>query len=156
MLNASERRGLADEVRDTLTQLGFTVDGIGNAEPTQRTTIRFTPDNAQQAERLAASVPAAVLTPDTAVPGGLQLVLGKGFDGVVRPPSEAGAPGGGSRLLRLRSCVGLSAFMLGSLFHADRVTAAGIGSAACGRPIKLSWTPLPTTSPTCACELARR
>ena len=123
VLNASERRGLAGEVQDTLTRLGFTVAAIGNAEPTQRTTIRFSPQSAQQAERLATVVPAAVLTPDATVPSGLQLVLGKGFDGVIRPPTEASAPGGDAPLLRLRSCVGLSAFILGSLLHADRVTA---------------------------------
>ncbi len=96
VLNASERRGLADQVRDTLTQLAFTVDGVGDAEPAQGTIIRFTPDNAQAAERLASSVPAAVLTPDAAVPGGLQLVLGEGFDGVIRPPNPAAAPTGGT------------------------------------------------------------
>jgi LCP family protein required for cell wall assembly len=96
VLNASERRGLADEVRTTLTRLGFTVGGIGNAAPAQRTVIRFTPDNAQQAERLATAVPAAVLTPEAAVPGGLQLVLGNGFDGVIRPPSAAGTTPGGT------------------------------------------------------------
>jgi LCP family protein required for cell wall assembly len=86
VLNASGRRGLAGEVGGTLGDLGFTVTGVGNADPTDTTAIRFSPDRAAAAQVLAAAVPSAVSTPDPGATGVLQLVLGRGFDDVLRAP----------------------------------------------------------------------
>ncbi|MCX6466717.1 MAG: LCP family protein, partial [Pseudonocardiales bacterium] len=95
VLNAADRQGLAGAVGDTLTSLGFTVTAVGNAPaPLARTEIRFSPDRAAAAQVLGQSVPSAVAVPDPAASGLLQLVLGSGFDDVVRAPaaSATGAP----------------------------------------------------------------
>jgi LCP family protein required for cell wall assembly len=89
VVNASARSGLAGEVSETLSSLGFAVGEPGSAEqPTSETVIRFSPDQAAAAELLAATVPSASSTPDPGSTGVLQLVLGRTFDDVVRAPSE--------------------------------------------------------------------
>jgi len=85
VLNASGRPGLATEVGGTLGGLGFTVTGVGNADPAEATGS-FSPDRAAAAQVLAVAVPSAVGTPDPGATGMLQLVLGRGFDDVVRAP----------------------------------------------------------------------
>jgi hypothetical protein len=89
VLNASGRPGLAAEVGGTLGDLGFTVTGVGNADPTDATVIRSSPDRAAAAQVLAAAVPSAVDAPDPDGTGVLQLVLGRGFDDIVRAPVAA-------------------------------------------------------------------
>ena len=89
VVNASARSGLAGEVGETLSSLGFGVGEPGSAEqPTSETVIRFSPDQAAAAEVLAATVPSATSVPDPGSTGVLQLVLGRSFDDVVRAPSE--------------------------------------------------------------------
>ncbi|MGH3587376.1 MAG: LCP family protein, partial [Pseudonocardia sp.] len=89
VFNASDRSGLAGEVGETLTSLGFGVGDVANAEqPTPETVIRFSPDQAAAAELLAATVPSATPVPDPGSTGVLDLVLGRSFDDVVRAPSE--------------------------------------------------------------------
>jgi hypothetical protein len=65
---------------------------VSNADqPTPQTVIRYSPDQAAAADLLAGSVPAASLVPDPGSTGILQLVLGRSFDGDVRPPSQPAA-----------------------------------------------------------------
>jgi LytR cell envelope-related transcriptional attenuator len=89
VVNASARSGLAGEVSETLSSLGFDVGEPGSADqPTSETVIRFSPDQAAAAEVLRATVPSATEVPDPGSSGVLQLVLGQSFDDVVRAPSE--------------------------------------------------------------------
>jgi hypothetical protein len=91
VLNAADRQGLASAVGDTLGSLGFAVTAVGNApEPADRTEIRFSPDRAAAAQVLGESVPSAVAVPEPGASGLLQLVLGSGFDDVVRAPTGTG------------------------------------------------------------------
>jgi LCP family protein required for cell wall assembly len=85
VLNASGRDGLAAEVAGTLGELGFRTAEVTNAEqPALDTVVRFSPDRAEQAQLLAATVPSASVVPDPGTSGVLQLVLGRSFDGTVR------------------------------------------------------------------------
>ncbi|MCU1663577.1 MAG: cell envelope-related transcriptional attenuator [Pseudonocardia sp.] len=89
VLNASARAGLAGQVGETLSSLGFGVGQVGNAgQPTPQTVIRFSPDEAAAAALLATTVPSATSVPDPGTTGVLQLVLGKSFDDVVRAPAQ--------------------------------------------------------------------
>jgi LCP family protein required for cell wall assembly len=89
VVNASTRSGLAGEVSETLSSLGFNVGEPSSADqPTSETVIRFSPDQAAAAEVLRATVPSATEVPDPGSTGVLQLVLGRSFDDVVRAPSE--------------------------------------------------------------------
>jgi hypothetical protein len=89
VVNASARSGLAGEVSETLSSLGFDVGEPSSADqPTSKTVIRFSPDQAAAAELLKATVPSATEVPDPGSTGVLQLVLGQSFDDVVRAPSE--------------------------------------------------------------------
>jgi hypothetical protein len=89
VVNASTRSGLAGEVSETLSSLGFKVSEPSSADqPTSETVIRFSPDQAAAAEVLRATVPSATEAPDPGSTGVLQLVLGQSFDDVVRAPSE--------------------------------------------------------------------
>ena len=89
VVNASTRSGLAGEVSETLSSLGFKVGEPSSSEqPTSATVIRFSPDQAAAAELLRATVPSATEVPDPGSTGVLQLVLGRSFDDVVRAPSE--------------------------------------------------------------------
>ncbi|MGI5127019.1 LCP family protein [Pseudonocardia sp. CA-107938] len=90
VLNASDRAGLANQIAETLKQLGFGVGDTGNAaQRTSQTIIRFSPDREAAAKLLAGSVPSATTVPDPGSTGVLQLVLGRSFDDVVRPPTSA-------------------------------------------------------------------
>jgi hypothetical protein len=89
VVNASTRSGLAGEVSETLSSLGFDVGEPSSADqPTTETVIRFSPDQAAAAEVLKATVPSATEVPDPGSSGVLKLVLGRSFDDVVRAPSE--------------------------------------------------------------------
>jgi hypothetical protein len=87
VINGSTRSGLAGKVGDTLKSLGFSVSEVANAkQPTPKTLIRFSPDQAAAAGLLASTVPAAEQVPNPGSTGVLQLVLGRSFDDVVRAP----------------------------------------------------------------------
>ena len=94
LLNASGREGLADQIGTTLGALGFGIGEIGNADqPTAETIIKFSPDQAAAATLLATSVPSATTVPAPGSTGVLQLVLGRSFDDVVRPPADPAVGG---------------------------------------------------------------
>ncbi|MGH3800793.1 MAG: LCP family protein, partial [Pseudonocardiaceae bacterium] len=95
VLNASERAGLASQVGAELRKLEFTVASVGNSDaPAERTLIRYSADQEQQATVLSAAVPDATLQLDESGPGVLQLALGTSFDGIVSP--LANTPGAAS------------------------------------------------------------
>jgi LCP family protein required for cell wall assembly len=89
VLNASGRDGLAGRVGQTLTELGFRVDAVGNTDQSSQTVVRHSPELTAEAALLASTVPAASLQPgpDTST-GVLELVLGTAFDEVVRSPDQ--------------------------------------------------------------------
>lgn len=90
--NATDRTGLGAEVADTLRSLGFGVGKVGTAEQaTPQTIIRFSPDQSARAALLALTVPSATSVPDPGATGVLELVLGRSFDDVLRPPGGAAA-----------------------------------------------------------------
>jgi LCP family protein required for cell wall assembly len=95
ILNASGKDGLAAQVAGTLGELGFHTAEVTNAtQAALDTVVRFSPDRAQQAQLLAATVPSASAVPDPGTSGVLQLVLGRSFDGTVRAgavPTDSGA-----------------------------------------------------------------
>ncbi|WP_245820829.1 LCP family protein [Geodermatophilus pulveris] len=84
VLNGTATSGLATTVADQLRAQGFTVGEVGN-EPggVDATVVRSGPDAGEQARTVAAAVPGAVLEPGAAAGGGVQLVVGPGFPGVV-------------------------------------------------------------------------
>jgi LCP family protein required for cell wall assembly len=88
VLNASDKPGRAEQVGGTLGTLGFGVGDVGNAGiATNDTIIKFSPDQAAAATLLAGSVPSATSVPDPGSTGVLQLVLGRSFDDVIKPPA---------------------------------------------------------------------
>jgi hypothetical protein len=105
VLNASGRDGLARQVGQTLTELGFQVDAVGNTAQATDTVVRHSPELTAAAALLASTVPTASLQPgpDSST-GALELVLGTNFDEVVRraptsrrprrrpPPTAASRP----------------------------------------------------------------
>ena len=89
VLNASDQPGRAGKVGDTLKALGYGVGNVSNApQATSQTVIRFSPDQATAAALLATSLPAATSVPDPGSTGVLQLVLGRSFDDVIKPPAQ--------------------------------------------------------------------
>jgi LCP family protein required for cell wall assembly len=89
VLNASGKTGVAAGTGNTLQSLGFRIGTVSNADqPTPQTVIRYSPDQAAAADLLSGSIPAASLVPDPGSTGVLQLVLGRSFDGDVRPPAQ--------------------------------------------------------------------
>ncbi|MFC4948518.1 LCP family protein [Pseudonocardia sp. GCM10023141] len=95
VLNASDTPGRAAQIGDTLRSLGFGIGDVSNApQPTTQTVIKFSPDQAAAAGLLASSVPAATSIPDPGANGVLQLILGRSFDDVVKPPVQAQPAGG--------------------------------------------------------------
>ncbi|MBW0104235.1 LCP family protein [Pseudonocardia sp. KRD-291] len=88
VLNAAGRAGLAGQVADSLRAQGFRVGAVTDAPESARTSVRFSPDRADVAGRLAASLPAAVPAPDPTASSTLQLVLGSGFSGPITLPAQ--------------------------------------------------------------------
>jgi LCP family protein required for cell wall assembly len=96
VLNGTGQGGLAGQVGDKLTELGFQVLQVGNAKaPAPTTVIRYSELGQAQARTVAAAVPAATLELDPSMGGALELVLGNGFDGKVQAV-EAGGPAPGA------------------------------------------------------------
>ena len=92
VLNASGRDGLARRVGQTLTEMGFRVDAVGNTDEDTETVVRHSPDVTAAAALLASTVPAASLQPGPdGSTGMLELVLGSSFDEVVRSPAQPAA-----------------------------------------------------------------
>lgn len=93
VLNATGAAGLAGQVADTLRGLGFNVAQVGNAsQPTSETIVRYSPDQAAAAALLAATIPAATSVPVPGAQGVLELVIGRGFDNVIRAPQVDASP----------------------------------------------------------------
>lgn len=84
--------GIAGDTAEELGELGFDVMQVGAApENVDRTIIKYSSSNEEQARVLAAAVPGAELVEDPSVAGALLLVIGPGFDGeVVSPTGGAG------------------------------------------------------------------
>jgi hypothetical protein len=97
VLNASDRSGRGAKIADTLGSLGFRVGTVRTAEQaTEQTLIRFSPDQASGAALLASTVTSATPVPDPGATGVLELVIGRSFDDVLRPPAVPSAATAGS------------------------------------------------------------
>jgi hypothetical protein len=80
VLNGVGTSGLGGTVSSQLTGVGFTTVTPSNAPATAVTTVRYGPDDKDEALTLAAAVPGAVLQPDASTE--LDLVVGSNFTGV--------------------------------------------------------------------------
>jgi hypothetical protein len=60
VLNGAGVAGLAGETADQLRARGFVVRDVGNAEPTDRTVVRYPEDQEAEARTVAAHVPVGV------------------------------------------------------------------------------------------------
>jgi hypothetical protein len=84
--------GIAGDTAEELGALGFEVVQVGAApENVDRTVIKYSSANEEQARVLAAAVPDAELVEDPSMAGALLLVIGPGFDGEVVSPTGEGA-----------------------------------------------------------------
>jgi LCP family protein required for cell wall assembly len=90
VLNGAGIQGLAGQGRDYLTQRGFQVTEVGNAEPVDRTVVRHRPELEPAARLVAQHVPGAATEPSTEGPP-LALVLGPDVD-LAAPPPPADEP----------------------------------------------------------------
>jgi LCP family protein required for cell wall assembly len=84
--------GAATRTANSLKQFDFVISQIGGPAPpgVTHTEIRYASGQLAQAQLLASSVPSAKLQVDPSLDGAIQLVLGPGFDDVVKAP-KAGA-----------------------------------------------------------------
>jgi LCP family protein required for cell wall assembly len=91
VLNGVGTSGLAGTVGTALQGAGFSLTEPTNAPRTMTTTVRYAPEQAEQAKTLAAAVPGAVLQPDAGTT--LDLVVGANYTGVkpVKPGDPATA-----------------------------------------------------------------
>jgi LCP family protein required for cell wall assembly len=80
VLNGVGINGLGRKVSGDLQSVGFTTVEPSNAPATTATTVRYGPDNKEQAQTLAAAVPGAVLQADASTD--LDLVVGSNYTGV--------------------------------------------------------------------------
>lgn len=97
VLNGTPQGGLAGQIARKLGDVGFDVIKVGNAkEQAPQTIIRYSAAGEAQARTVVAAVPAAQLELDPSMGGALELVLGDGFDGVVKAV-QAGQPAPGEQ-----------------------------------------------------------
>ncbi|HEY1574890.1 MAG TPA: LCP family protein [Pseudonocardiaceae bacterium] len=84
--------GAAKRTADDLRNYDYVINQIGGPAPPNvtRTVIRYASGQQAQAQLLASSVPSATLQVDPSMDGAIQLVLGPGFNNVVKAP-KAGA-----------------------------------------------------------------
>lgn len=88
VVNAAGKAGIAGQVADSLRAQGFRVGTVSNAPESPQTIVRFSPDRAELARRLASNLAGAVPAPDPTKASSLQLVLGSGFSGPVTLPPQ--------------------------------------------------------------------
>ncbi|MHA6785152.1 LCP family protein [Pseudonocardia saturnea] len=99
--NGSEAGGLAGDVRDHLTGLGFSGGTVDNTEPAETTVVRYSGPDGEAARSVADQLGGVDIEGDDSVPRGhLLVVLGGDFDpsvipapaAVAEPAAEASAP----------------------------------------------------------------
>jgi LCP family protein required for cell wall assembly len=92
--NGSEAGGLAGDVRDHLTGLGFTGGSVDNTEPAETTVVRYSGPDGDAARSVADQLGGVDIDGDDSVPGGhLLVVLGGDFDPSVIPaPAPTAEP----------------------------------------------------------------
>jgi LCP family protein required for cell wall assembly len=105
VLNGTGKDGLASQITRKLRTVGFEVVKVDNApKREEQTVVRHSAAREAQAWSVAAAVPGAALQLDPAMGGAVELVLGTGFDGVIKSvepgelvqgqPPVASAPAG--------------------------------------------------------------
>ncbi|AXV07783.1 Cell envelope-associated transcriptional attenuator LytR-CpsA-Psr, subfamily A1 [Euzebya pacifica] len=85
VLNATGTEGLAATVRDFLTARGFDIVGIGNADPTDGTVVRYAGPNVAAAQLVAEQIPGATLQQDDSLTE-VVLIVGSAIDVSAPPP----------------------------------------------------------------------
>lgn len=91
VLNGAGVAGLAARVQDYLAARGFVVTGVGNAPPTDTTTVRHPPGQQAAARLVADQIPDARTAEDAGVDH-LVLVLGRGVSLDAPPPPPMSEP----------------------------------------------------------------
>ncbi|MET1071239.1 MAG: LytR C-terminal domain-containing protein, partial [Umezawaea sp.] len=84
--------GAAGRLKDSLTEVGFTVVNVGDSPAVDKTIIKYGAGGEDAAATLAAAVPGAVLQVDASMGSAVALVIGPDFDEKVVAPK----PGGGA------------------------------------------------------------
>ncbi|MFA9446792.1 LCP family protein [Egicoccus sp. AB-alg6-2] len=77
VLNGAGIAGLAGQVGELLTSRGYEVAEIGNADPTERTVVRYPPGAAVGAGMVAAEVPGGAATEESPDVSRITLILGR-------------------------------------------------------------------------------
>ncbi|GAC68390.1 LCP family protein [Gordonia soli] len=91
VLNGTGRSGLATEVSDQLSPLGFDVRGVADASSSQDTTvIRYGTGEQDSAATLATMFPGAKIQQDRNVKSGVEVILGNSYDGSLGSVPSAG------------------------------------------------------------------
>jgi LCP family protein required for cell wall assembly len=85
VVNGTGEDGLASQTASKLRDGGFDVVKVANGEAAPRTIVHYASSHEQQARTVAAAVPGATLEIDEAMGGAVEVVLGKDFDGVIKP-----------------------------------------------------------------------
>ncbi|MFD1152415.1 LCP family protein, partial [Saccharothrix hoggarensis] len=86
--------GAARIATGELRELGYKVVISGDAPATDKTVIKYGPGGEDAAATLGASVPGATLVYETYMGGAVQLLIGPGWDGVIRAPQAGGGEAG--------------------------------------------------------------
>ncbi|MDR6597071.1 LCP family protein [Saccharothrix longispora] len=82
--------GLANSTKLALEELGYEVVFRGNGEAAEKTIIKYYTGGEDVAATLAASIPGATLVADPTMGGAVELLIGSGWDEVVRAPGAGG------------------------------------------------------------------
>ncbi|NMO04399.1 LCP family protein [Gordonia sp. TBRC 11910] len=91
VLNGTGKSGLATEVSEKLTPLGFDVRGVADASEQQSTTVvRYGTGEEDAAATLAKMFPGASIQPDHTVKSGVEVILGGDYSGSLSSTPDAG------------------------------------------------------------------
>jgi LCP family protein required for cell wall assembly len=92
VLNGSGRTGAASELSDQLVPMGFDVRGVADAsENRDDTVIRYGTGEQDSAATLAAMFPGASIQLDRNVKSGVEVIVGKNFDGSMNATPASGS-----------------------------------------------------------------
>ncbi|MGK2318496.1 LCP family protein [Gordonia rhizosphera] len=91
ILNGTGRSGVATEVSDQLSPLGFDVRGVADASENRvDTVVRYGPGEQDSAATLAMMFPGASIQLDRTVKSGVEVILGTDFDGTLASAPDTG------------------------------------------------------------------
>ncbi|MFW0789111.1 LCP family protein [Gordonia sp. CPCC 205333] len=92
VLNGTGKTGLATDVSEQLTPLGFDVRGVADAsEQQKKTVVRYGAGEQDAAATLAKMFPGASIQPDRTVRSGVEVILGSDYAGSLGSTPSAGS-----------------------------------------------------------------